>query len=237
MILGCDIGTSRTKAVLFNGAVRAHVTLATRLDPDGAVAGARAALCRQAEIDPAVITTLVGTGWGEPRLKQEHQRATMVNCLAKAAQWAAPGACSALCMGAQQSVAVRIGPGARVLEYRASNKCANGAGNFLEMIVEALGCELTDIAHLTRQADKHLTMSSQCAVFAESEVVILVSLTKNIATLCKRIRGGEPLVLGGGLAGNERIVELLTQALPLRPVVFSPLPSLMGAVGAALCAK
>lgn len=253
MILGCDIGTSRTKAVLFNGGgVRAHVTLPTQLDPDGAVARASDALCQQAGVAPAAMTALVATGWGELRLKREHQSASMVNCLAKAAEWTAPGARTALCMGAQQSVAVRIGPGARVLEYRASNKCANGAGNFLEIIVGALGCELDDIARLTREADKPLTMSSQCAVFAESEVVslvndgespanilaaILTSLTKNIATLCKRIRGGEPFVLGGGLAGNERIVELLGAALPMRPMVFLPVPSVMGAVGAALCAK
>ena len=95
-------------------------------------------------------------------------------------------------------------------------------------------------------------MSSQCAVFAESEVVSLVndgespanileailrSITKNVATLCKRVRGAEPFVVGGGLAENDRVVELLAEGLGVQPHVFPHAPSVMGAVGAALCAK
>lgn len=250
MIFGCDIGTSRTKAVLFDDSrIVATAIVPTELDPEGASGRALDVLCAQAGIDPRAVTAMVATGWGEGRLRRDHQTASMVNCVARAATWAAPGARSALCMGAQQSVAVRIGPGSRVLEYRASNKCANGAGNFLELIAGPLGCEIGEIARLTRQSDKQLTMSSQCAVFAESEVVslvndgespanileaILVSITKNIATLSKQVRGGEPFVVGGGLAENERIVELLATGLNVKPVTCPPAASLMAAVGAAL---
>ena len=89
---------------------------------------------------------------------------------------------------------------------------------FLQVILEALGCSVDECAGIAGSANKKLSMSSQCAVFAESEVVslindgespanivsaILESLSKNLASLCKKVNAKDALVLGGGLATGQ----------------------------------
>ena len=95
-------------------------------------------------------------------------------------------------------------------------------------------------------------MSSQCAVFAESEVVSLVndgetvanildaifrSLVLGIVTLSKRIAIKGDIVIGGGLANNTRIIELVEETLGKEVNVFRPGPSFIAAMGAALSAN
>ena len=93
-------------------------------------------------------------------------------------------------------------------------------------------------------------MSSQCAVFAESEVVSLVNdgesvanildsilraLTKNITTLCKRIKVQETLLVAGG-SGKQRKNHRVDPGSAYRceTKVFGTEPDYVGAIGAAL---
>jgi predicted CoA-substrate-specific enzyme activase len=155
-------------------------------------------------------------------------------------------------MGTQQSVAISVNDKGKVLRYMMNDKCASGAGMFLQVILEALGCSVDECAGIAGSADKKLSMSTQCAVFAESEVVslindgespanivsaILESLSKNLASLCKKVNAKDALVLGGGLANNDKIFELLQGGLRKKLHVFQPEPDLIAAVGAALSAN
>jgi len=253
MILGCDIGTALTKAVILNGDEVSHkVTVATNANPDDALNRVRVAFESDAGLTSSDIKQTVITGWGQQKVSSAHTDANHMNCLAKAAVWSEPAARSVLCLGAQQGVALSVGPNSRVLEYRVSDKCASGAGKFMDIITEALGCSVADTAALAAQSTQKLKMSSQCAVFAESEVVSLVndgepvpdiieaiihSLVKNVITLCKRVRVKDVMVVGGGLMNNERILEILGDSLKSKPVVFAHGPDYMAAVGAALSAK
>ena len=126
-----------------------------------------------------------------------------------------------------------------------------GAGRFLEIIFEALEIRPEESAEIANRATRCLTMSSQCAVFAESEVVSLLNggetvaditdaifqtLATNVATLSKKLKTNGDFVVGGGLANNQRILCKL-QDLLRRPLhVFRPEPDFIAAVGAALCA-
>lgn len=242
-----------TKAVVMDGAeVKYKVTVATNANPDDALNRVRAALENEAGISCADISQTVITGWGQQKISSEHQDANHMNCLAKAAVWTEPEARSVLALGAQQGIAISVGPNSRVLEYRVSDKCASGAGKFMDIITEALGCSVDDTAALAAQSTNDLKMSSQCAVFAESEVVSLVndgepvpdiveaiiqSLVKNVTTLCRRVRVKDVMVVGGGLMNNERILEILGGKLKSKPVVFPHGAGYMAAVGAALSAK
>jgi (R)-2-hydroxyacyl-CoA dehydratese activating ATPase len=250
--LGCDIGTSDTKVVMFeDGKYVCGAHGPTEARPDQALERVLDMLPRNGRIGTCTQNEIIVTGWGEPRLSRPHRSVSQINCMRKAALWAEPSCRTVLNLGAQQSIAMSLNRKGRLLEYKVSDKCASGAGRFLEIIVEALGCTLEETAVLARSADKQLTISSQCAVFAESEVVslindsesvasileaILQSLNRNIAGLCKRIRPKEAIVLGGGLARNKRLVELINESVP-GTRVFRPEPSYMVAVGAALHAK
>jgi (R)-2-hydroxyacyl-CoA dehydratese activating ATPase len=251
-VLGCDIGTSGTKVVMFeDGEYVCGAHGPTEARPDKALDRVLDMICRNARLETVTQNEIVVTGWGEPKLSRPHRSVPQINCMRKAALWAEPSCRSVLNLGAQQSIAMSLNRKGRLLEYKMSDKCASGAGRFLEIIVEALGCTLEEIEALARSADKQLAISSQCAVFAESEVVslindsesvanileaILESLNRNITGLCKRIRLREKIVIGGGLARNKRLVELIDESVS-GTRVFEPEPSYMVAVGAALHAK
>jgi predicted CoA-substrate-specific enzyme activase len=250
MIIGCDIGTSVTKAVaMYQGVVKHKVSVATNVNPEGALKQVCKDIYQETGTTAADLRQLAVTGWGQQKITTEHVNANHMNCLAKAAVWSEPQTRSVLNLGSQQGVALSIGPNSRLLEYRASNKCANGAGEFLAVITEALGCSVAETAGIAGQSTQRLNMSSQCAVFAESEVVSLVndgepvadiieailnSLVKNVVTLCKRIKVKDTFIVGGGLMNNTRILEILAESIKATPIPFAEGPDYIAAVGAAL---
>jgi (R)-2-hydroxyacyl-CoA dehydratese activating ATPase len=250
MILGCDIGTGYTKAVLMEGSEALFAAKTpTQAHPDGALERVLAEIRKQCGEKVDQADDLVITGWGQGKVSRPHRAEPLIKCMGKAAVWAEPTCKSMLCLGTQQSYALTINNVGKVLQYRVNDKCASGAGKFLEVICEALECGVQDTGDIAKSADRQVNMSSQCAVFAESEVVSLVNdgesvanildsilraLTQNIITLCKRIKIEETLLVAGGLANNGRIVALLREALPVRMKVFGTEPDYVGAIGAAL---
>jgi predicted CoA-substrate-specific enzyme activase len=256
MILGCDIGTGFTKAVVLqDGEFVFGTRIETQARPDRAMELAMENITAEKGIKADDFDDIVVTGWGQGKASakcETYKTAAMIKCLARAAIWAEPACRSVLCMGTQQSVALSVNDKGKVLRYMMNDKCASGAGMFLQVILEALGCSVEECAEIAGSADKKLSMSSQCAVFAESEVVSLIndgessanivsaildSLSKNVASLCKKVNARDALVLGGGLANNARIFELLQGGLRKKLYVFRPEPDLIAAVGAALSAN
>jgi predicted CoA-substrate-specific enzyme activase len=250
MILGCDIGTSVTKAVLLAGGKCRLITKApTGANPGRVMELVLAELWEKEKVRERDLKEIVVTGWGQGKVPLPHRTQTTINCLARAAVRDLPSCRTVLCLGAQESVVLSVNEKGRVLEYRTNDKCASGAGRFLEIIFEALEITADESAEIAKGADRSLAMSSQCAVFAESEVVSLVNggesvaniteaifkaLAKNVASLSRKIRANEDFVVGGGLANNLRIITMLQEILRKRLHVFSPEPDFMAAIGAAL---
>ena len=72
MVLGCDIGTALTKAVILDGdEIRHKVTVATNANPDDALNRVRAALEREAGITNSDIDQTVVTGWGQQKVSSQ----------------------------------------------------------------------------------------------------------------------------------------------------------------------
>jgi len=250
MILGCDIGTSETKVVVLkDGKFIVSITVPTEANAQKAMERALAEVEKKHGFKLEDFKDVVMTGWGEAKVSFPHRTEPSMKCIARAAVWDVPGCRFALCLGAQQSAALALNDKGNVLDYRVNDKCAAGAGRFLEIIFEAMECNAANCAEIARKADKKIAMSSQCVVFAESEVVSLVndgesvsnildaifrSLVMGVVTLAKRVPIKGDIVIGGGLANNARIVELLEEALGKKVNVFRPGPSYIAAIGAAL---
>jgi predicted CoA-substrate-specific enzyme activase len=253
MILGCDIGTSATKAVLFTeGTVRTISRLPTGANPDKVMELVLAELWEKARVRERDLKEIVITGWGQEKVSLPHKTQSMVSALARGAVWSLPSCRTVLCLGAQESVVLSVNEKGRVMEYRTNDKCASGAGRFLEIIFEALEISPEESAEIANRATRSLTMSTQCAVFAESEVVSLVNggesvanitdaifqaLAMNIASLSKKLKTKDDFVVGGGLANNQRIVGKLRDLIRKPLHVFRPEPDFIAAVGAALSAN
>ncbi len=250
MILGCDVGTANTKAVLMeNGTIKFQSVVSTEANPDEAMDKVLSNLWEDEGLRIDDLEEVRVTGWGQQKVTLNHKGESLMNCIGRAAVWALPSCRSVLCMGCQQSVVLAVSPAGRVLEFRANDKCAAGAGRFLDRISAALEIDVEKVAEVADTADKELNMSTQCAVFAESEVVTLVNagesvanilsailnaLGRSVATLAKRITPQPDCLVAGGLANNDTLVRCLQGHLKKDLRVFQPRPDLIAAVGAAL---
>jgi predicted CoA-substrate-specific enzyme activase len=153
-------------------------------------------------------------------------------------------------VGGQDTKVIRVGPAGEVLDFAMNDKCAAGTGRFLEVILGRLHVPLSEVGEHVARAARAVPVSSTCTVFAESEVISLVSsgeplegivkglhqaLASRVAALARVAGAGGDVFMSGGVALNAAMVRALGEALG-RPVQVIDEPQLVGAVGAALAA-
>ena len=135
-------------------------------------------------------------------------------------------------------------------EFRTNDKCAAGAGGFIERACKYLEVNIDQVGDLSMQASKPQTISSVCAVLAESEIINHVSngetvdnilrgvhnsLASRALALLKRSGMEDEVTFVGGVARQKGMVKALEETLK-RKVNVSAEPELVGALGAALLA-
>ncbi len=111
---------------------------------------------------------------------------------------------------------------------------------------------LEEFSALSLQAKKAIPVSSQCSVFAETEVVSLISrrnapsdiaagiqsaVAKRVFSLSRRVGVRSKVTVTGGCAKNVGLLKTLPKVLRTEIVPLSIDPQLMGAVGAAIIAR
>ena len=95
---------------------------------------------------------------------------------ARGALFLEPRARAVLDVGALHARAVAMDARGQVLGYKMTSQCASGSGQFLENIARYLGVVAgRDRAALARRPSKPETVSSICAVLAETDVINMVS--------------------------------------------------------------
>jgi predicted CoA-substrate-specific enzyme activase len=151
-------------------------------------------------------------------------------------------------IGGQDSKAIAMNSTGRVIKFEMNDRCAAGTGKFLEIMAKSLGYDLPGFGVQALRADKNITISSMCTVFAESEVTSLVakgedrkeiarglhlSVVRRATGMLRRVTAdGGPIVFSGGVALNTCMQTLLKEE-----ILIPPEPQLIGALGAALLAK
>ncbi len=201
-----------------------------------------------------VYARLVGTGYGR-HLSAERGLAdevvTEIKAYAAGAYHLYPDVQTVLDIGGQDSKVISIGPGGRVLRFEMNDRCAAGTGRFLENMALALGIGVGEFGRHALEAEgTAVTVSSVCTVFAESEVVSLISrgedsrrvacglhraIAERTVASIRRVGLRERFVFAGGVAQNSCLRQLLAEALGV-PVTVPDNPQILGALGAALYA-
>lgn len=153
-------------------------------------------------------------------------------------------------IGCQDTKVIALDRAGRVVRFEMNDRCAAGAGRFLEMMASALGYEISEFGRAALHGGSALRLSSMCAVFAESEVVGLVTqgrrreeiaravheaIHRRTVGMIQRVGTAGPLVLSGGAARNPCLVRLIETELG-RAVHVPEAPDMVGAYGAALLA-
>jgi predicted CoA-substrate-specific enzyme activase len=156
-------------------------------------------------------------------------------------------------IGGQDAKATRMDDKGKVARYLYNDKCASGTGRFLEVMAEALEIPLEELGNVGARSKEKLTISNQCVIFAETEVVSLVNegketsdiinalhnaLAKRVAALAKSIEVKEDVVMTGGVAKNAGVFNAMSEALnvPLKSIDGVD-PQIIGAMGAAFYAQ
>jgi predicted CoA-substrate-specific enzyme activase len=205
-------------------------------------------LLREVNRSSSDIAKVFATGVGRATSPYQASEISMVSADALGCSHLFPSARIVIDVGAENSLVVKCNERGRATDFAEGDKCAAGSGTFIETMARALEVRLEDMGHLSLNADKQIMLNSQCTVFAESEVVSLIhqkaskadvaraihdSIATRVASLVRRVRIQNDVMLIGGVALNAGFVDSLKNALGVGLVVPKD-PEFVGAFGAAL---
>jgi predicted CoA-substrate-specific enzyme activase len=256
MFAGIDIGSVTTKAAIINDR---EETLAFSLIPtryDRQESGAEAlklALDATGKLNDD-IKYIISTGYGRRAFNLSNKVLPEIVCHARGTKLLFPEVRTIIDIGGQDSKVIELDRNGMVARFEMNDKCAAGTGRFLEVLTERiLNLPIDELGPFALRSKQPCTLSSVCTVFAESEIISLLSENRSkedIAygisrAIAKRVVGmgaggqigyEEPIVFSGGVARNIGVVKALEEELGKK--ILSPEnPQLTAALGAAVFAK
>jgi predicted CoA-substrate-specific enzyme activase len=245
--VGIDIGSTATKAVVFDGEILAQAMVPTGWDPKESGLHAFRTAMGIAGIAEDGAGQIVGTGYGRISLPIFTRRITEITCHARGAYHLRPDTRTVIDIGGQDSKVISLNADGSVADFIMNDKCAAGTGRFLQVMAGILDVSLDELGILADGADP-VSLSSMCTVFAESEVIGLLArgIDKGsiaggiIGTVAQRVHGlagrvplVETITFTGGIAQNSSICGSIGKSLGARLHVPTA-PQYVGALGAAL---
>lgn len=203
-IVGVDIGTRMTKCALFDLTTESVVSRATILTRHNLALAAENVIkeaCKKADLNHANEFYVASTGYGRYQAPMRKIQITDITTHAMGAKYLFPKTTNILDVGAQNAKAIRINEQGRVVKFKMNDKCASGAGSFLERVAKGLELQLDEVGQLSLRSKDPQPISSICAVLAESEVINLVTSGYPV----------EDILMGTHLSISDRIVAQLRQ--------------------------
>lgn len=257
LILGLDVGSTTTKAVLIrdeDSAVVAQVYLRTNGDPVHAARECYSSLLRQLPAEP-IVTGLGVTGSGRQIAGLHALTPSVVNEIiahATAAVFYDPDVDTIFEIGGQDAKYTFVTNGV-ASDYAMNEACSAGTGSFLEEAArESLNLDTQEIGPMALGSLRPPNFSDQCSAFINSDIKSAIQegiAVEDIAaglvySVCmnynNRVRGSRPLgrkiFMQGGVCYNPA-VPLAMARLTGKEIIVPPEPGLMGALGVALVVK
>jgi predicted CoA-substrate-specific enzyme activase len=242
-VAGIDVGSRYIKYAVIEKGLPRFFREETGYDP--------LAVCRRL-IDGTAPDELLATGYGRHLLSADRGVGTIteIKAVGRGAHEVFPSCRTIIDIGGQDTKVVLLNAAGSVENFEMNDRCAAGTGKFLEIMAHALGYSLADFGCLC-EADQQVSVSSLCAVFAESEVVTLIgkgvrreviasalhnSIVTRILPLVKRVGLVDDVVFTGGCARDVCLRRILAERLGKRVLVHDD-PDVLSAYGAALCAR
>lgn len=195
------------------------------------------------------ITRTVATGYGRNLIDFADANITEITCHATGVAHVAPSTRTIIEIGGQDNKVIRLDERGTVRDFDMNDRCAAGTGRFLEVVATRLGVPLDELGALVQKSRRPASISSMCAVFAETEIVGLLAGGRHPADIVAGVQAAisrrvgamagrnlaTPICFTGGVALVPGMAQALEKALG-HPVGLAPQPLLTGALGAALLA-
>ncbi|MDD5085764.1 MAG: acyl-CoA dehydratase activase [Candidatus Omnitrophica bacterium] len=248
-VCGIDVGSAATKCVVLDGdgVVRGTAIERTGVPQGRTVETAVDAASSKAGVAKDEIGLVVSTGYGRRNVPFRDYEITEISAHARGARFLFPDTCTVIDAGGQDCKAIRLDPAGLVDEFVINDRCAAGTGRFLESMSSRLGVNTVRLGELALLSRTERSISNTCTVFAESEIVSLLSdnvsveevagavcrsASGRLANLAYRVRFRSPVTVSGGVFENEAVATFLEKKLSC--VFNRPRePQLVGALGAA----
>ena len=232
----------------------ANVTKRSRINPVLSAQDALDEAVAQVEgLDsPEQLSYLIGTGYGRNKVPFADENISEISCHAMGVHVTDPNVKAIIDIGGQDVKGIAIDSDGTVLNFAMNDKCAAGTGRFYESMARAFEMSLEEFSGLSLSAKNVIPITSQCAVFAESEVISLVgegkpmdeiaagiqlSVAKRCFVMAKKAGVVDSVTLTGGCAKNEGLKRAIEKVLEIKVVDLQTDPQLMGALGAAEYAR
>jgi predicted CoA-substrate-specific enzyme activase len=252
-VIGLDIGSRTAKGVLLaNGNIYTAIT-PTGLDMQETAGELLNKLQEKSRLDTSSVEYIVGTGYGRISLEFEnvpHQIVTEISCHAMGAHYLNPRTRTIIDIGGQDCKAIKVDTvTGKVVEFALNDKCAAGTGRFLEKVAQLLKIKLDDLGKVALKSQKTSEISSQCVVFAESEIISLkakgekpediaagihVATARRVYNLLNRVGIESDIVFTGGVSKNKGMKAALETLLKTGFIDLSLDATYAGALGAAV---
>jgi predicted CoA-substrate-specific enzyme activase len=255
-ILGLDVGSTTTKAVLMHSetnTVAASVYLRTAGDPIGASRRCYQEILRQIPADVSLHIIGLGTTGSGRQIAGLHAGTNgVINEIvahAAAAVFFDPAVETIFEIGGQDAKYTCI-TNRVASDYAMNEACSAGTGSFLEEACrESLGIDTEAIEAIALRSAAAPNFSDQCSAFVGSDIKTAVQegiATEDIVaglvySVCQnylnRVKGSRPvgrkIFMQGGVCYNKAVPAAMA-ALCDREIIVPPEPGLMGAFGVAL---
>ncbi len=248
---GIDLGTQSVKAVILkDGEVISRGKSFSGFDPTKAAEQAVGEALKKAKLSLSDVDHVTATGSGMDMAPHSNSTISMMGADAKAGVYLFPKARTIIDVGAEEARAVKCDDNGIMMDFVVNERCAAGAGAFIEAMARALEVKLEEMGPLSLKAERASPINATCVIFGESDVVTLIhrqeskpeiaraifdAMADRISSMVHRLGVNPDVVLVGGVAKDVGFVASLKRKLCV-DVLIPEYPEYAGALGAALVA-
>jgi benzoyl-CoA reductase subunit D len=249
---GIDCGAKNTKTIIMqDGKIIGKGKVPTGFDQNKGIEESLDQALQAAGVKREDIEKFGGTGSGKDAIAIADKKVNDIRAIGKAAHYFFSNARTVVDVGAEEGRAAKIDEKGNAVDFAINDKCAAGAGAFIEAMARALETSLEEMGALALGSDREIPMNAQCAIFAESEVVGLIhaktkkpdisraihdAMASRIVSMIRRIGVNEDVVMLGGVSYNLGFVEGMKRELKVGKIYIPAEPEYGEAVGAAIVA-
>jgi benzoyl-CoA reductase subunit D len=249
---GIDCGAKNTKTIVIkDGKIIGKGKQLTGFDQKQAIEKSLEEAIQAAGIARDGVRRICGTGSGKNAISMACDDINDIKAISKGAHYFFPTARTVVDVGAEEGRAAKMDESGNPIDFAINEKCAAGAGAFIEAMARALEVTLEEMGPLCLQSDKDIPMNAQCVIFAESEVVGLIhaktdkpdiskaihdAMAGRIVSMIRRIGVNEDIAMIGGVGYNPGFMAAMLRELKVEKIYIPDEPEYGAAVGAAVVA-
>lgn len=249
---GIDCGAQNTKIIILkDGEIVGKGLARSGFDLPKAAADALDQALAVAGISRTEVQRVGGTGGGKHAIDMADEVVIDSRAMSKGANFFFPNARTVVDVGAEDGRAAKIDETGNPVDFVCNEKCAAGAGAFIEAMARALEVTIEEMGRLSLMSDKKIPMNAQCVIFAESEVVGLIhaktdksdiskaihdSMAGRVGSMIRRIGINPDVALLGGVGRNPGFRAAMLGELKIEKIFIPDEPEYGAAVGAAIVA-